>query len=112
MSEADYLYGSHPSIEKISGLTLQNLMRLGLALTKGHSFRTVVSNMKPISWEKVTSRTKFGDGALVRVSLARLAFTLIFASGPVVRRRRTIWIGETNLSVRKSFPSHSRSHEG
>ena len=58
MSEADYLYGSHPSIGKLSGLTLQNFTRLRPALGKGYSFRTVVSNVKRYSLRKSLSWAK------------------------------------------------------
>ena len=52
MSEADYLYGSHPSIGKISRLTLQNWTRIYPDLTKSYSFRLVVSDLKSYSLRK------------------------------------------------------------
>ena len=42
----DYLCVSHPSIEKISRLTLQNSLRMCPDLKKGYSFSLVVSNLQ------------------------------------------------------------------
>ena len=42
----DYFWVLHPSIEKISRLTLQNSLRMCPDLKKGYSFSLVVSNLQ------------------------------------------------------------------
>ena len=45
-SVTDYLYVLHPSIGKISRLTLQNLLRMSLDLKNGYSFSLILPNLK------------------------------------------------------------------
>ena len=79
----DYLCVSHPSIEKISRLTLQNSLRMCPDLKKGYSFSLVVSNLQVYPNSKSYQQAKIWklDNIFEKVQSGEIYFNFLGPAG-------------------------------